>query len=54
MRHVAWKHCNANTVPAEAAIRYSRALNVPLEELRPDLFLPKPEGEGKADDNDQR
>lgn len=37
-RHVAWKHCRAEIVPAEAAIRYSRALGVSLKELRPDLF----------------
>ena len=40
-RSSVWKHCHAETIPAEAAIRYSRALDVPLEELRPDL-VPDP------------
>lgn len=39
-RHVAWEHCRADTIPAEAAIRYSAALGIPLEELRPDLPPP--------------
>ena len=42
-RSAVWKHCHATVIPAEAAIRYSRALDVPLEELRPDLFpIPAP------------
>lgn len=39
-RHVAWKHCRAEIVPAEAAIRYSRALGIDPALLRPDLFQP--------------
>ena len=39
-RHVAWEHCRADTIPAEAAIRYSAALGIPLEHLRPDLPPP--------------
>ena len=41
-RHVAWEHCHAPRIPAEAAIRYANALGVPLALLRPDLFLPSP------------
>ena len=37
-RSAVWKHCHATVIPAEAAIRYSRVLGVPLEDLRPDLF----------------
>ena len=39
-RHVAWKHCQEVSIPAEAAIRYSAAMGIPLELLRPDLPPP--------------
>jgi len=39
-RHVAWDHCRTDAIPAEAAIRYSAALGIPLEQLRPDLPPP--------------
>lgn len=40
LRNVVWKHCHADTIPAEASIRYSAALGIPLAELRPDLPEP--------------
>jgi hypothetical protein len=39
-RPTAWKHCLAEKISAEAAVRYSQALGIPLEHLRPDLFSP--------------
>lgn len=39
-RPTAWKHCQANKLSAEAAIKYSAALGVPLSQLRPDLPTP--------------
>lgn len=42
----AFRHCHATVIPAEAAIRYHRALGVPVEELRPDLFSEPVTAEG--------
>ena len=39
-RDVAWKHCHSDSVPAEAAIKYSAALGIPFSALRPDLPTP--------------
>jgi len=42
-RAVAYLHCSGKrTISAESAVRYSRALNIPLCELRPDLWPPEP------------
>ena len=39
-RATTWKHCHAEVIPAEAAIRYSAALGTVFSELRPDLPNP--------------
>jgi transcriptional regulator with XRE-family HTH domain len=40
-----WKHCKlpGRKVSGESAILYHRALGIPLERIRPDLFLSLPE-----------
>jgi transcriptional regulator with XRE-family HTH domain len=37
-RATVWKHCKAKFVPEAAAARYYAKLQIPLEDLRPDLF----------------
>ena len=36
-RSLAWLHCHMEKIPAEAVIKYSSALEIPLKLLRPDL-----------------
>jgi transcriptional regulator with XRE-family HTH domain len=42
----AWEHCGAKRLSGEAALRYSVALGLPLEKLRPDLFPGDSDTEG--------
>ncbi|MBU4378876.1 MAG: hypothetical protein KUA35_09245 [Pseudodesulfovibrio sp.] len=37
-RATVWRHCKATLVPEAAAARYHAKLQIPLEDLRPDLF----------------
>ena len=32
------RHCHCTRIPAESAVIYNRQLNIPLHELRPDLW----------------
>ena len=45
-RSSVWEHCR-KTIPAEAAIRYSAALGIPLSQLRPDLPPPVVQPQGQ-------
>lgn len=40
-RATVWKHCRAKQVPESAAARYHARLQIPLEDLRPELFKGK-------------
>jgi len=45
---VVYAHCHQlRKISAESAIKYSQALNIPLHELRPDLWTA---GDAKVDD----
>jgi hypothetical protein len=33
-----FRHCLAPKIPGDAALIYNRALGIPLEELRPDIY----------------
>ena len=47
-RNVSWKHCQATVIPAEAAVLYSAALKIPIQDLRPDLPVPVTAPEQRA------
>ncbi|MGE4194696.1 MAG: helix-turn-helix domain-containing protein [Pseudodesulfovibrio sp.] len=40
-RGTVYKHCQADIIPGEAAIKYHRAFGIPLSDLRPDLYPDK-------------
>lgn len=37
-RPVVWRHCKADKIPESSVVRYHAKLQIPLEDLRPDLF----------------
>lgn len=46
-RATVWKHCQAERVPESAAARYHVMLQIPLEDLRPELFKGKHKVSGR-------
>ncbi|MBI9080300.1 MAG: XRE family transcriptional regulator [Pseudodesulfovibrio sp.] len=43
-RPVVWRHCQADKVPESSVARYHAKLQIPVKDLRPDLY----EGETKS------
>ncbi len=44
-----YRHCKGEKIAAESALLYSRALGIPLCELRPDLWPPEAEAREEGD-----
>ena len=53
-RSSVFQHCRGSrAISAESALKYSRALGIPLSELRPDLWPPTPTTPPAGDESEE-